>query len=121
MERKDRVMRAYRFTEQTIQEIRQIAERLSISDTEAISRAVHFYLISLDTEEETIRNNKLIRFEDYQRIEEQLRKALYRLGEVEGKLEEKDKLLEEKERLITLLTENQRKGFWKRILSSFRG
>ena len=115
----DRKMKAYRFTEQTENEIKEIAQRLSISHTEAIARAVHYYYLSLDTEEEAIKSNKLVRFEDYQRIEEQLRKALYRLGELEGAIKEKEQLIsrldEEKERLYRLIESQQnqnRKRFW---------
>ena len=63
--------------------------------------------------------DKLIRFEDYQKVEEQLRKALYRLGELEGTIREKEQLIsrldEEKERLYRLIENQQnqnRKRFW---------
>ena len=96
----ERKIKTYRFTEDIVKELQELTGRLNISETEAVARAIHYYYLSIVKDEETIKSNAIVSFDDYQKLQNQFSQALYRLGELEGSLKEKDRTIEAKERLI---------------------
>jgi len=113
----------FRLSEKTLNELKEIAQSLGISETEAVSRAIHLLYLQLKGEENTVKENTLIPLSEYRRVRDNLEKALYKLGELQGRLEEKENLLKTKEDFIMelrkqieeLKTKSKRKWwkFWK--------
>ena len=105
----EKKLKAYRLNEEALNELKEIVSKLGVSETEAIIRAIHFFYLSLESDEELIRNTKIVRFEEYQKVQQQLSQMAYKLGELEGSLKEKDKLIEEKEKMINKIEKDKEK------------
>jgi len=118
-----KIARTYRLPQDIIEELKEIANTLGISETEAVSKAIHILYLQLKGEEKNSFGGSIVPFSEYQKVQEQLKQALYKLGELQGRLEEKENLLKTKEDFIMelrkqieeLKTKPQRKWweFWK--------
>ncbi len=104
--------RTYRLSEETLRELQEIAQTLGVSETEAISRAIHHFYLSLKGEEEGYTSGAIIPFAEYQRAQDQLKQALYRIGELEGTLKAKEELIAELRERIKELRARPKK-WWK--------
>jgi len=62
--------RTYRLSEDILQELQEIASKLSISETEAISCAVHLYYLAMKGEERGTVTGSIISFSEYQKIQD---------------------------------------------------
>ncbi len=96
----EKKLKGFRLTDENLRELKEIVDRLGISEAEAVARAIHYFYLSLSNDEEAIRNNKLIRFEEYQKLQTQLVQLSYKIGELEGTVKEKQIQLQDKERQI---------------------
>ena len=108
--------RTYRLSEEILGELREIADTLGISETEAVSRAIHFFYLSLKGEEQGSVSGSIVPFSEYQKTQDQLKQALYRIGELEGTLKVKEELISElRNRIKELQAKPSRKWweFWK--------
>ncbi|GAB6078978.1 hypothetical protein [Hydrogenobaculum acidophilum] len=118
MEEKKR-RKDFRFSEQVASELQEIASILNISETEAASRAIHSFYLQLKGEEEKTTQGAIVPFAEYQKLNEQFRQVIYKLGEMQGKLEEKENIIKMKDELIeeykSKISEKtkERKFFWK--------
>ena len=95
MERKSK---AYRFTQEMIDELEELTRVLGTSETEALYRAVHFYLTFLKNEEDFVKQKSVVSIQEYvnmqEKLQSQLSQVLYRVGTLEGENKEKDRLIE---------------------------
>lgn len=108
--------RTYRLSEDILSELREIAQTLGISETEAVSRAIHHYYLSMKGEESGAVSGAIVPFAEYQKAQDQLKQALYRIGELEGTLKTKEELIAElRERIAELRAKPSRRWweFWK--------
>ena len=119
MERKPR---SYRFNENVISEIQELTSILNTSETEAVSRAVHFYLTFLRNEEDFVKQKAVVSLSEYQNMQQQMQnqisQLLFRLGESEGKNAEKDQTIQTLRSALDKLIEakqkqDKEKGFWR--------
>lgn len=118
-----KVARTYRLSQGIIEELKEIANTLGISETEVVSRAIHILYLQLKGEEKNSFSGSIVPFSEYQKVQEQLKQALYKLGELQGRLEEKENILKAKEDFIMelrkqieeLKTKSEKKWwkFWK--------
>jgi len=111
-----KVARTYRLSGEILRELREIATTLGVSETEAVSRAIHSFYLQLKGEEQASVSGSIVPFSEYQKTQEQLKQALYRLGELEGQLKVKEELIEElRNRIKELQAKPSRKWweFWK--------
>jgi hypothetical protein len=107
-----KVARTYRFLEETLRELREISATLGISETEAVSRAIHTFYLQLRGEEQTTVSGAIVPFSEYRKTQEQLMQALYRLGELEGQLKVKEELIEELTNRIKDLQATPSRKWW---------
>jgi len=108
--------RTYRLSDEILGELREIADTLGISETEAVSRAIHSFYLSLKGEEQATVSGAIVPFSEYQKTQDQLKQALYRIGELEGTLKVKEELISElRNRIKELQAKPSRKWweFWK--------
>ena len=96
----EKKLKGFRLTDENLRELKEIVDRLGISEAEAVARAIHYFYLNLENEEEAIKNNKLIRFEEYQKLQNQLVQLSYKIGELEGTVKEKQIQLNDKEQQI---------------------
>ena len=111
-----KIARTYRLSEEVLEELREIARTLGISETEAVSRAIHHYYLSMKGEENGAVSGAIVPLDKYERVQAQLSQALYKVGELEGKLEVKEEVIRElRNRIEELKTKPSRKWweFWK--------
>jgi len=66
-----------------------------VSETEVISRAIHNFYIKLKKEEQISVGGAIISFSEYYKVQEQLKQAMYKLGELQGQLHAKEELIAE--------------------------
>lgn len=92
--------KAFRLSDDIVAELREIAQTLNITETEAVSRAIHSFYLQMKGEEQVTVSGSIVPFSEYQKTQDQLKQALYRLGELEGRLREKEELVRSKEELI---------------------
>ncbi|GAB6066218.1 hypothetical protein JCM9492_13740 [Aquifex pyrophilus] len=111
----DKVLKNFRLSQKTIEELREIASLLGISETEAVSRAIHSYYLQLKGEEGYATSGAIVPFSEYKKTQEQLKQAIYKLGELEGRLKEKEELIKElRNRIKEIETKPKRWWeFWK--------
>jgi len=95
-----KILKNFRLSEDTVKELEELAGILGITETEVVSRAIHFLYLQTKGQESTSFSGSLVPFSEYQKAQEQLKQALYKLGELQGKLEEKEKVISAKEELI---------------------
>jgi len=93
-------LKAFRLSEETLEELKEIAEILGISETEVVSRAIHAFYLQLKREEQATVSGPIVPFSEYQKTQERLSQALYKIGELEGVLKERSERLKEKDSLI---------------------
>ena len=120
MERKPR---SYRFSENIVLEIQELTTILGTSETEAVARAVHFYLTFLRNEEDVLKQRSVVPLAEYQslqeRLQNQISQLIYRTGILEGANAEKDQTIQNLKETINKLLETKQqkqdkeKGFWK--------
>ena len=107
-----KVARTYRISEEILGELREIATTLGVSETEAVSRAIHSFYLQLKGEEQVSVSGSIVPFSEYQKTQEQLKQALYRLGELEGQLKVKEELIEELRNRIRDLQAKPSRRWW---------
>ena len=90
----EKVARTYRLSIEILNELQDIAKMLSISDTEAVSRAIHFYYLFLREEQDLIKQKAVVSLAEYQQLQNQLTQAIYKLGILEGENKEKDQMIQ---------------------------
>jgi len=110
-----KIARTYRLSEETLQELREIAQTLGISETEAVSRAIHSFYLSMKGEEQGAVSGAIVPLDKYERVQAQLSQALYKVGELEGKLEVKEEVIRELRNRIEELRARPKKWweFWR--------
>ncbi len=111
-----KIARTYRLSEETLQELREIAQILGISETEAVSRAIHSFYLQLKGEESGAVSGAIVPLSKYEQVQAQLSQALYKVGELEGQLKVKEELIAElRERIAELKAKPSRRWweFWK--------
>ncbi len=108
--------RTYRLSEDILDELREIAQTLGISETEAVSRAIHSFYLQMKGEEQGAVSGAIVPFSEYQKAQDQLKQALYKVGELEGQLKVKEELIAElRERVKELKAKPSRRWweFWR--------
>lgn len=95
-----KILKNFRLSGDTVKELEELARIFGITETEVVSRAIHFLYLQTKGQESTSVSGSLVTFSEYQKAQEQLKQALYKLGELQGKLEEKEKVISAKEELI---------------------
>ncbi|GAB6066273.1 hypothetical protein JCM9492_13660 [Aquifex pyrophilus] len=95
-----KVAKTYRLSEEILKELKEISSLLGISETEAISRAIHSFYLQLKGEEGYTVSGSIVPFSEYRKTQDQLKQALYKLGELEGRLKETENTIKAKEELI---------------------
>ncbi len=94
-------LKNFRLSDKTLTELQEITQTLGISETEAVSRAIHLFYLQIKGEEiSAIGGSSLVPLSEYLKVQESLAKAFYRIGELEGTLKEKEERLREKDELI---------------------
>ena len=107
-----RILKNFRLSDETIKELREIAQTLGISETEAVSRAIHSFYLQLKGEEQGTVSGAIVPFAEYQKAQDQLKQALYRVGELEGQLKVKEELIAELRERIKELQAKPPKRWW---------
>jgi len=95
MQGRKKIARTYRLSEEILGELREIAQTLGISETEAVSRAVHSFYLSLKGEEQRAVSGAIVPISEYQRVRDRLEQAMYKVGELQGELKAKEELIAE--------------------------
>ena len=113
MGERGRIKKSYRFPQDVVRELREIADTLGISETEAICRAIHSFYLSLKGEEQGAVSGAIVPFSEYQKTQERLSQALYKIGELEGRLSEKEELISELRNRIKELQAKPSRKWWK--------
>ena len=93
----EKKLKTFKMSDENIRELRAIAEKLGITETEAVIRAVHYFYLSLSKEDESIKTGNIVSFEEYQSLQEKFTQAVYKIGELQGQLQT---LSEEKRKTI---------------------
>lgn len=96
----EKVKKNFRLSSEIVQELEQIAQTLGISETEAVSRAIHAFYLQMKREEQMVVSGSIVPLSKYEQVQERLSQLLYRVGELEGRLKEKDETIKAKEDLI---------------------
>lgn len=104
--------RTYRLSEDILSELREIAQTLGISETEAVSRAIHSFYLQLKGEESGAVSGAIVPLSKYEQVQTQLSQALYKVGELEGQLKVKEELIEELRERIKELKARPSKKWW---------
>ncbi|GAB6079017.1 hypothetical protein [Hydrogenobaculum acidophilum] len=99
----------YRLSDETIAEIKDISNMLNITETEVVTRAVHMYYLSVKNEEQNFINGAIVPLAQYQEVRDRLEQVIYRLGEAQGEIKEKDKIIQAKEEVIQFLKDQLNK------------
>lgn len=107
-----KVKKLIRLTPELAEQLKELSEKLNISENEVVSRAITFYYLSIQKEEQASVSGNLIPLSKYEELQEQIRKLVYRVGELQGKLETKDELIEELKRQIEDLKTKPVKKWW---------
>ena len=93
------IRKGYRVDEETDAKIKELMKMYNMKSENDLFRAI------VNEVYESRKGKALVPFEKYENEKIQLQKALYEIGRLKGILEEKEKLLQEKEK----------KGFWARL------
>ena len=107
-----KVKKNFRLSEDIAEELRKIAQTLGISETEAVSRAIHHFYLSLKGEESGAVSGAIVPLDKYERVQAQLSQALYRIGELEGKLEVKEEVIRELRNRIEEIRSKPSRRWW---------
>ncbi len=113
-----RLKKTFRLTPEVASQLEEIAKKLNIAETEALARAITHYYLTLKGEEEGMVKGGLVPLSEYKSAQDKIAQLLYRVGELEGMLKERDRLVEEKDTRIRELkerVERLEKPWWKRI------
>jgi len=113
-----RLKKTFRLTPEVANQLEEIAKKLNIAETEALARAITHYYLTLKGEEEGMVKGGLVPLSEYKSAQDKIAQLLYRVGELEGMLKERDRLVEEKDTRIRELkerVERLEKPWWKRI------
>ncbi len=94
------IRKTYRVTKETDEKIKELIEIYKTRTENDLIKAV------IDDIYELKKSKALIPFEEYEKRDIELKKALLEVGRLKGILEEKEKLLKEKEK---------KKGFWAKL------
>lgn len=105
-----RTLKNFRLSDEVLEELREIARTLGISETEAVSRAIHHFYLSMKGEEQGAVSWAIVPLSKYEQVQAQLSQALYRIGELEGQLKVKEELISE---LRERVAELKAKRSWK--------
>lgn len=111
-----KTLKGFRLSEDTLRELKEVANTLGISETEAVSRAIHSFYLQLKGEEQGAVSGAIVPFSEYQKTQEQLKQALYKVGELEGSLKVKEELIAElRDRIAEMKAKPSRKWweFWR--------
>ena len=124
----ERVAKTYRFPVEFIESLNELTRLLNVSETEAITRAVKFYIAFIKNEDDFVKQKAVVSVSEYMSMQEkmqgQIAQLLYKLGEVEGSVKEKDKTIESQQELIKQFmeyvknhqekdkTKDKRTSFW---------
>lgn len=108
-----KVAKTFRLSQETLKQLKELSQLLGISETEIVSRAIHFYYISIKGEEKSIESGSIVPFSEYKKAQEQLKQAIYKIGQLEGQLKVKEELIKELKQRIKELQEKQSKKRWK--------
>ncbi len=111
-----KVKKLVRLSPEVADQLKEIAGKLNISENEAVSRAISHYYLSLKGEEQQTISGAIVPFSEYQKTQEQLKQALYKVGELEGSLKVKEELIAElRDRIAELKAKPSRKWweFWR--------
>ncbi len=112
----ERVAKTYRFPAEFTEHINELTRILGVSETEAIFRAIKFYIAFIKNEDEAIKQRSVVSLKEYEALQHQLSQVLYRLGVLEGENTQKDKQIQEQKELINKLIESQKestKKWWR--------
>lgn len=126
MEKENKKLKNFRLTDELIGELQAIAKKLNVSETEAIGKIIHMAYLQMFSEEKATMSGAIIPISEYNKVRDMLDQAFLKLGELQGKLEEKDKRIQEKDQLIAAkedliqeykirldeITRNQNKKWW---------
>ncbi len=96
----EKKLKNFKLTDDIIKELQEIASILNITETEVVSRAIHTMYLQIKSEEKVTVSGAIVPLSEYQRIRDALDNILLKLGEVQGELNNKDKIIIEKERII---------------------
>ncbi len=110
-----KVKKNFRLSEDIAEELQTIAQTLGISETEAVSRAIHHYYLSMKGEEQSSVSGAIVSMSEYQRVRDRLEQAMYKVGELQGQLQAKEELIMELRNRIEELRARPKKWweFWK--------
>ena len=110
-----KVKKNFRLSEDIAEELQTIAQTLGISETEAVSRAIHSFYLSMKGEEQGAVSGAIVPLDKYERVQAQLSQALYKVGELEGILKTKEELIQELRNRIEELRARPKKWweFWR--------
>ena len=103
--------KTYRLTEETLRELKEITQALNITETEAISRAIHSFYLQLKGEEEGT-SGAIVPVSEYKRVRDRLEQAMYKVGELQGQLQAKEELIAELRERIKELQAKPTKRWW---------
>ena len=107
-----KVKKNFRLSEDIAEELREIAQTLGISETEAVSRAIHSFYLRLRGEEQSSVSGAIVPLSKYEQVQAQLSQALYRIGELEGTLKTKEELIQELRNRIEELKAKPSRRWW---------
>jgi len=107
-----KILKNFRLSEDIVKELEELAEIFGITETEVVSRAIHFLYLQTKGQESTSVSGSLVPFSEYQKAQEQLKQALYKLGELQGELKAKNELIEELRNRIKELQAKPSKKWW---------
>ncbi len=108
----NKTAKTFRLSQETLKQLKELSQLLGISETEVVSRAIHFYYISLKGEEKSIEGGPIVPFSEYKKAQEQLKQAIYKIGQLEGQLKVKEELIEELKQRIKELQGKQSRKWW---------
>ena len=107
-----RILKNFRLSDETIKELREIAQTLGISETEAVSSAIHSFYLQLKGEEEG-KSGAIVPVSEYKRVRDRLEQAMYKVGELQGQLQAKEELITELRNRIKDLQAKPSSRWWK--------
>lgn len=107
-----KILKNFRLSEDIVKELEELAEIFGITETEVVSRAIHFLYLQTKGQENTSVRGSLVPFSEYKKAQEQLKQALYKLGELQGELKAKNELIHELRNQIKELKATPKKRWW---------
>ncbi len=115
-----KIARTYRFSQEIIEELKKIVETMNVSETEVVSRAIHNLYLQIKGDEQNTVDGSIVSLAEYQRVRDMLDQIMYKAGELQGKLEEreniiklKDELIQEYKNILSEFQNRQNKKWWK--------